>query len=76
MAARTPYHECVLSTVRGDIGVRHYPCPGALSGIVWVGGIGGFWDGSAGDLYSHLSEALLADDIASLRVNLQSDRLG
>jgi dienelactone hydrolase len=71
MAARTPYHELALSTVRGDVGVRHYPCPGALSGIVWVGGLGGFWDGPAGDLYSHLSEALLADDITSLRVNVR-----
>jgi dienelactone hydrolase len=71
MPSHPPYHECALSTIRGDVGVRHYRCPGALSGIVWVGGIGGFWDGPAGDLYPHLCEALLADDITSVRVNVR-----
>jgi dienelactone hydrolase len=67
----SPYQELVLSTVRGEVGVRHYPCPGTTSGIIWVGGVGGFWDGPAGNLYAHLSESLVRQDLTSLRINVR-----
>jgi alpha/beta superfamily hydrolase len=71
MDVSSSYQEGVISTVRGPVRYRHYPCPVALSGVIWVGGIGGFWDGPAGNLYARLSEALVKEGMTSLRINVR-----
>lgn len=38
---------------------------------MWVGGLGGFWDGPAGDLYPRLCESLARQGIASLRIKVR-----
>ena len=68
------FQNIVLPTARGNIGAHYYAKPDAVSGVVWIGGIGGFWDGIAGDLYTHACKSLLQDNIASLRVNLRCPR--
>lgn len=65
------YKDIVLPWVGGDVAGRLYESPGAWRGVIWVDGMGGFWDGSGSDLYSNLSESLLADHITSLRVNVR-----
>lgn len=55
----------------GSLEARLYDAPNAESGIVWVGGLGGFWDGPAGDLYPRLCESLARQGIASLRIKVR-----
>jgi fermentation-respiration switch protein FrsA (DUF1100 family) len=72
MNQQAPYFkEIILPSVGGDIPCRLYESAGAKSGIVWIGGMGGYWDGPGGELYSHLCKSLLADRITSLRVNVR-----
>ncbi len=66
-----PYHEFLLPTGRGDVGVREYRCPDRGNGIIWVGGMGGFWDGPAGNLYAHLAEAFTKEGMISLRIKVR-----
>jgi alpha/beta superfamily hydrolase len=66
-----PFHELTISARPGGVEVRHYDAPGAECGVVWVGGVGGFWDGPAGDLYPHLCDALRREGIGSLRINVR-----
>ena len=65
------FKDIVLPSVGGDIAGRLYESSGGRSGVIWVGGLGGFWDGPGSDLYSNLSESLLPDRITSLRVNVR-----
>jgi alpha/beta superfamily hydrolase len=65
------FQEIMIPTTRGSIAARYYASPGATSGIVWIGGIGGFWDGIAGDLYTRTCESLLPDGITSIRLTLR-----
>jgi dienelactone hydrolase len=66
-----PFRELTLPAGSGAVAVRYYDAPDAESGIVWVGGLGGFWDGPAGDLYPRLCDSLRRDAIASVRVNVR-----
>ncbi len=66
-----PFQEIELTTARGTLTCRHYLRPGAQSGIVWLGGIGGFWDGPARDLYPRLCEDLVFYGLTSLRVRFR-----
>jgi alpha/beta superfamily hydrolase len=65
------YQEITIATPRGEVGGRFYTRPHAIKGVIWIGGMGGFWDGPAGNLYTHLSESLLQENIASLRLNVR-----
>lgn len=62
-----------LSTARGVIPCRFYPTAAPTQyGAIWVGGVGGNWDTPARGLYPRLCEELLADRIASLRINFRN----
>jgi hypothetical protein len=65
------YKDIILPSVGGDISCRLYEAAGAERGVVWIGGLGGYWDGPGGELYPHLCESFLADRITSLRVNVR-----
>jgi dienelactone hydrolase len=71
MDASKSYADTTIASVRGTIEARLYPSPGADSGIVWIGGLGGFWDGPAGDLYARQSESLTRHRIMSLRLKVR-----
>jgi pimeloyl-ACP methyl ester carboxylesterase len=53
---------------QGKIDCRYYACKDAKKAVIYVGGIGGSWDGPARDLYSKLSRSLLSSGISSLRI--------
>jgi alpha/beta superfamily hydrolase len=71
MSSSSDYEEIIIPTARGNVGGRLYTCPHAIKGVIWIGGMGGFWDGPAGNLYTHLSESLLQEKMASLRLNVR-----
>lgn len=71
MRMTEPFQEFQLSTARGALTCRHYIRPGARSGIIWLGGVGGFWDGPARDLYPRLCEDLVFYGLTSLRVRFR-----
>jgi pimeloyl-ACP methyl ester carboxylesterase len=65
------YERITLKSQRGEIICRNYPALDAFTGVIWVGGIGGDWDTPARDLYPALCKTLLAEQIASLRVQFR-----
>jgi len=71
MSVSVSYQQMTLPTSRGDVSVRYYAAPHAIKGIVWIGGMGGFWDGPAGNLYTHLSESFQKEHVASIRLNVR-----
>jgi alpha/beta superfamily hydrolase len=71
MPASRPYQPISIATSRGDVTGQYYSAPRAVKGIVWIGGLGGFWDGPAGNLYTHLSESFQQEQVSSIRLNLR-----
>jgi alpha/beta superfamily hydrolase len=71
MSSSVSYQQITISTSRGDVSGRYYAASHAIKGIVWIGGIGGFWDGPAGNLYTHLSESFQEQQVSSIRLNLR-----
>ena len=63
------YHPLKLITRwSSPICCRYYPVAAARQGALWIGGAGGGWDTPAKGLYPQLSQELMAEAIASLRV--------
>ncbi|HEU4754035.1 MAG TPA: alpha/beta hydrolase [Armatimonadota bacterium] len=61
--------EVTLRTDRGEIVCRYHPAPGAVAGVVWVGGAGGGLDGPARGLYPEACRRLQRQGIAGLRLH-------
>ena len=58
-----------LHTDRGDLRVALHDAPGSTRGVVWVYGAWGGLDGPADAIYPLLSNDLVSEEIASLRVD-------
>lgn len=65
------YYPVKLITNLGTIHCRHYPVSSSDKAVILVGGVGGGWDTPAHGLYPLLSQQLIKDDIASLRVRFR-----
>lgn len=74
-AAKRAYEAVSLPTSRGEVACRYYSLPVPRRAVVWVGGAGGGWDTPAHDLYPYLSEDLLVEGIASLRLRFRHSTL-
>jgi pimeloyl-ACP methyl ester carboxylesterase len=56
-------------TDSGTFDGRFHEAPEGQAAVIWVGGAGGGLDGPAGGLYPRLARRLVADRIASLRLD-------
>ena len=59
----------ILHTTRGDLRVAYHEASSSRGGVVWVYGAWGGLDGPAGGIYPVLAEELVAEGLASLRVD-------
>jgi cephalosporin-C deacetylase-like acetyl esterase len=53
----------------GMFNARFHEAPEGQAAVIWMGGAGGGLDGPAGGMYPRLAEKLVADRIASLRLD-------
>lgn len=65
------YRDVRLRTGPGPVVVRHYGLPGATSGVIMVGGVGGDFETPAHELYPRLAGVLQQEGIATLRVQFR-----
>ena len=63
-----------IQTSRGDIpGILH-PYQGGQQAVIWLSGVNGGFDGPAAAIYASLSEALVQEGLASLRLSYRHPR--
>ncbi|HEX8546624.1 MAG TPA: alpha/beta hydrolase [Cytophagaceae bacterium] len=61
--------EIELKTNLGIVQTRYHEAGKKDLAVIWVGGAGGGLDGPAGGLYPRMSDLLLKDEVASLRID-------